>query len=90
MTKDQLVRQVVQGGGNMPAYGKNLSPYEVEAVVSYMASLRPKGQPPARDSTFPGVPPSKRRPPRTRNTAKVEPELLVVPISLHICVPAVM
>ena len=35
MTKDQLVRQVVQGGGNMPAYGKNLSPYEVEAVVSF-------------------------------------------------------
>ncbi|HEY5770687.1 MAG TPA: cytochrome c, partial [Terrimicrobium sp.] len=59
MTKDQLVRQVVQGGGNMPAYGKNLSPYEVEAVVSFMTSLRPKGQPPARDSTFPGVPPTK-------------------------------
>ncbi len=59
LTKDQLVRQVVQGGGNMPAYGKNLSPYEVEAVVSYMTALRPKGQPPARDSTFPGVPPTK-------------------------------
>jgi ubiquinol-cytochrome c reductase cytochrome b subunit len=57
MTKDQLVRQVVQGGGNMPAYGKNLSPYEVEAVVSYMVSLRPEGEPAARDSTFPGVPP---------------------------------
>ena len=57
MTKDQLVRQVVQGGGNMPAYGDNLSPYEVEAVVSYMASLRPKGHPPARDSTFPAKPP---------------------------------
>jgi ubiquinol-cytochrome c reductase cytochrome b subunit len=56
LTKDQLVRQVVQGGGNMPAYGKNLSPYEVEAVVSYMASLRPEGEPPARDSTFPAVP----------------------------------
>ena len=26
---DQLVRQVIQGGGNMPAYGKNLSPAEV-------------------------------------------------------------
>ena len=25
MTEDQLVRQVMQGGGNMPAYGKNLS-----------------------------------------------------------------
>ncbi len=57
MTKDQLVRQVIQGGGNMPAYGDNLSPYEVEAVVSYMATLRPKGEPPARDSTFPAVAP---------------------------------
>jgi ubiquinol-cytochrome c reductase cytochrome b subunit len=56
LTKDQLVRQVVQGGGNMPAYGKNLSPYEVEAVVSYMVSLRPEGEPAARDSTFPAVP----------------------------------
>jgi hypothetical protein len=26
LTQDQLVRQVIQGGGNMPAYGKNLSP----------------------------------------------------------------
>jgi len=57
LTRDQLVRQVVQGGGNMPAYGKNLSPYEVEALVSYMGSLRPEGEPPARDSTFPAVPP---------------------------------
>ena len=57
LTRDQLVRQVIQGGGNMPAYGDNLSPYEVEAVVSYMASLHPKGEPPARDSTFPAAPP---------------------------------
>jgi ubiquinol-cytochrome c reductase cytochrome b subunit len=57
MTKDQLIRQVVQGGGNMPAYGKNLSPHEVEALVTYMVSLRPAGEAPARDSTFPAVPP---------------------------------
>ena len=24
LTQDQLIRQVIQGGGNMPAYGKNL------------------------------------------------------------------
>ena len=26
LTSDQLIRQVLQGGGNMPAYGQNLSP----------------------------------------------------------------
>lgn len=57
LTKDQLVRQVIQGGGNMPAYGKNLSPAQVDAVVAYMVSLRPPGIPPARDSSQPGQPP---------------------------------
>src|SRR4051812_33922578 len=33
LTDDQLVRQVVQGSGNMPAYGKNLNPSEVAALV---------------------------------------------------------
>ncbi len=41
----------------MPAYGKNLSAYEVEALVTYMVSLRPPGQPAARDSSVPAVPP---------------------------------
>jgi len=40
-TRDQLIRQVLQGGGNMPAYGKNLSPAEVNALVAFMATLRP-------------------------------------------------
>jgi ubiquinol-cytochrome c reductase cytochrome b subunit len=56
LTKPQLVRQVVQGGGNMPAYGQNLSPSEVEALVHYMISLRPEGIPPARDTTLPRKP----------------------------------
>ena len=46
---DQLVRQVLQGGGNMPAYGKNLSPAEVTALVSFLETLHPEGQRPARD-----------------------------------------
>jgi heme/copper-type cytochrome/quinol oxidase subunit 2 len=29
------------GGGNMPAYGKNLSPAEVNALVAFMETLRP-------------------------------------------------
>lgn len=57
LTKDQLIRQVIQGGGNMPAYGKNLSPDQVEAVVAYMVSLRPPGVAAARDSSQPGHPP---------------------------------
>src|SRR6185436_14447239 len=40
-TRDQLIRQVLQGGGNMPAYGKNLSPAEVNALVAFMQTLRP-------------------------------------------------
>jgi ubiquinol-cytochrome c reductase cytochrome b subunit len=50
MTHDQLVRQVVQGGGNMPAYGKNLNPAEVTALVSFLETLHPASQLPARDA----------------------------------------
>jgi ubiquinol-cytochrome c reductase cytochrome b subunit len=48
LTRDQLIRQVLQGGGNMPAYGKNLSPPEVNALVAFLETLRPAGQVPAR------------------------------------------
>lgn len=53
LTYDQLVRQVLQGGGNMPAYGKNLSPAEVTALVSFLETLHPPGQRPARDASSP-------------------------------------
>jgi ubiquinol-cytochrome c reductase cytochrome b subunit len=49
LTRDQLIRQVLQGGGNMPAYGKNLSPAETTALVSFLNILRPPGAPPAYD-----------------------------------------
>src|SRR6202043_3165089 len=51
LTHDQLIRQVIQGSGNMPAYGKNLRPAEVTALVAFMQTLRPTYQPEARDST---------------------------------------
>ena len=51
LTRDQLIRQVIQGGGNMPAYGKNLSPAETTALVSFMETLHPPGQAPARDAS---------------------------------------
>jgi ubiquinol-cytochrome c reductase cytochrome b subunit len=49
-TRDQLVRQVLQGGGNLPAYGKNLNPAEVTALVSFLATLRPAGRLGARNA----------------------------------------
>jgi ubiquinol-cytochrome c reductase cytochrome b subunit len=51
MTHDQLVRQVIQGGGNMPAYGKQLNPAEVTALVSFLETLHPSNQPKARDAS---------------------------------------
>jgi ubiquinol-cytochrome c reductase cytochrome b subunit len=51
LTQDQLIRQVIQGGGNMPAYGKNLSPAETTALVAFLRTLHPAGQAPARDAS---------------------------------------
>jgi len=51
LTEEQLVRQVLQGGGNMPAYGKNLTPAETTALVAFLKTLHPHGQPPARDAS---------------------------------------
>ena len=50
LTQDQLIRQVIQGGGNMPAYGKNLSPAETTALVAFLETLHPTTQRPARDA----------------------------------------
>jgi ubiquinol-cytochrome c reductase cytochrome b subunit len=50
LTEDQLIRQVLQGGGNMPAYGKNLSPPEVTALVKFLVTLHPPSQVPATNS----------------------------------------
>ena len=51
LTQDQLIRQVIQGGGNMPAYGKNLNPAQTTALVSFLQTLRPAEQPPAQDAS---------------------------------------
>jgi ubiquinol-cytochrome c reductase cytochrome b subunit len=51
LTEDQLVRQVTQGGGNMPAYGKTLSPAQVTALVSFLETLHPANQPVAIDAS---------------------------------------
>jgi ubiquinol-cytochrome c reductase cytochrome b subunit len=51
LTEDQMVRQVIQGGGNMPAYGKNLNPAETTALVAFLETLHPPGLAPARDAS---------------------------------------
>ena len=53
LTADEMVRQVIQGGGNMPAFGKKLSPAEVQALVAFMRTLTPKSRRPAHDSSPP-------------------------------------
>ena len=52
LTPDQLIRQVIQGGGNMPAYGKNLSPAETTALVAFLSTLHPPGQIPAKNASL--------------------------------------
>ena len=53
LTRDQLIDQIsngTPGGGNMPAYGKQMNPAEMTALVEFLVSLRPAGQPPARSA----------------------------------------
>ena len=51
MTEDQMIRQVLQGGGNMPAYGNALSPSETTALVDFLLTLRGKDSTPAVDAS---------------------------------------
>ncbi len=51
-----MIRQVIQGSGNMPAYAKNLTPEEVTAVVAFMRTLYPEGSLPARNAAVPAKP----------------------------------
>jgi len=53
LTQDQLIRQVLQGRGNMPAYGNSLNPAETTALVAFLETLHPPGQAPARDASRP-------------------------------------
>ncbi len=58
LTRVEMVRQVIQGGGNMPAYGKKLTPAEVEALIDFMETLRPQSTPPSKNA----APPQNRLP----------------------------
>jgi ubiquinol-cytochrome c reductase cytochrome b subunit len=55
LTRDQLINQIsngTPGGGNMPAYGKQIKPAEMSALVDFLVSLRPQGQEPARPAAI--------------------------------------
>ena len=51
MTEDQIFRQVLQGGGNMPAYGNALNPSETKALVAFLETLRGNDLAPATDAS---------------------------------------
>jgi ubiquinol-cytochrome c reductase cytochrome b subunit len=51
MTEDQMIRQVLQGGGNMPAYGNALDPSETTALVRFLTTLRGNDLQPAVDAS---------------------------------------
>jgi len=53
LTEDQLIRQVLQGRGNMPAYGNSLNPAETTALVAFLETLHPAEQAAARDASRP-------------------------------------
>jgi len=62
LTRDQLIDQVsngtpggkgAPGGGEMPAYGKQIGPFEMAALADFLASLRPPGRPPAEPAAQP-------------------------------------
>jgi len=48
-----LIRQVLQGRGNMPAYGNSLNPAQTTALVAFLETLHPAGQAPAKDASRP-------------------------------------
>jgi len=56
LTADQLIDQIsngTPGGGNMPAFGKQMSPAEMTAVVAFLVQRRPPGQVPPRTPAQP-------------------------------------
>ena len=54
LTHDQLIDQIsngTPGGGNMPAYGRQISPAEMTALVDFLENLRATGAPPAQPAS---------------------------------------
>jgi ubiquinol-cytochrome c reductase cytochrome b subunit len=72
MTEDQMIRQVLQGGGNMPAYGNALNPPETTALVSFLMTLRGHDLTPAADASraLTRMSESEKSPPASTPTAR--------------------
>lgn len=76
LTEDQIIRQVLQGGGNMPAYGNALDANETKALTRFLMTLHADGQPHAVDASRSLLPTSQLQPPAMskpntlQNTAK--------------------
>jgi ubiquinol-cytochrome c reductase cytochrome b subunit len=52
LTRDQLIDQVsngTPGGGNMPAYGKQVNAHEMTALAAFLSGLRPRDRLPPRE-----------------------------------------
>src|SRR4029077_5342158 len=56
LTRDQLIDQIsngTPGGGNMPAYGKQMRPAEMTALVAFLVARRAGNEPEAKDPSTP-------------------------------------
>jgi ubiquinol-cytochrome c reductase cytochrome b subunit len=53
LDRGALIRQIEQGGVNMPPFGRQISPPEIECLVSFLQTLRPKGEQPAPSPLLP-------------------------------------
>ncbi len=50
MTESQIIRQVLQGSGNMPAFGSAISPPEMTALASFLETLNGNQYPAQNDA----------------------------------------
>ena len=53
LDRGELIRQIEQGGVNMPPFGKQISPPEIESLIGFLQTLRPKGERPASSPLLP-------------------------------------
>ena len=73
LTQDQIIRQVLQGGGNMPAYGNALTPAQTNALMRFLMTLhgdQPRAYDASRVLTHSGVDATPRAEPHQPNQIK--------------------